>query len=244
MLRDFVANNLDIEINEAKTELGKDRLKFLGFYLFKVANNGKTGIRVAEPDKLYDKLKKFDFWNVKDCLYFLKWFKGILNYYDIVNDLSDFLRKTELRLIARSSKKRKGSSIEQRPGRVIYDYYHKGCKSTIDIFQMRKDTKLSYKEYLINAAWLQKREYIKYKGAENEWQIYLWALFTRQRGLDAITKEPIQLGNFEIHHVKPRAKGGDNSLDNLILLNTSTHKLLHSSKEVPKEYKRYRKHLK
>lgn len=74
--------------------------------------------------------------------------------------------------------------------------------------------------------------------------IYTWNLYTRQQGMDIISKERLDINSMEIHHKKPLNKGGSNSLENLILVNKQTHKLIHNNEITEnKLIKRYRKLL-
>ena len=117
----------------------------------------------------------------------------------------------------------------------------------IDIWALRKATRTSYKEYLKNAEWLKKRDYLDYRESESAFDgafQYLWSLWTKQKGKDAITKENLNPFEAEIHHIKPVVKGGSNELENLILISRETHKLLHNRENLDKRFEKYQKHLK
>lgn len=241
-IKEYIDQELDITINETKTKLNKNHMNFLGFHLYR--DNCKTGAGIR-IDKLKDYVKeanKYRFMSNNETEHFIKWLRGVLQYFDIINDAGPLLSKIGLRLLIRS--RRKGCHLKQRKGKVIYDYEFAGKHYIIDIFDMRKATKLSVKDYNQNGAWLRRREAIKKIWYENyTYAIWIYDLFTRQRGIDPISKEPIKLGKYEheIHHIRPRSKGGKDELSNMILVNKETHQEIHNSDS--KRTERYRRYI-
>ena len=57
------------------------------------------------------------------------------------------------------------------------------------------------------------------------------SLYCGQLGLCAITKLPLEIEEMEVHHKKPRSKGGTDEYKNLIYVNTYVHKLIHCTSE-------------
>ncbi|MGL5750988.1 MAG: group II intron reverse transcriptase/maturase [Paraclostridium sp.] len=55
------------------------------------------------------------------------------------------------------------------------------------------------------------------------------SLYCGQLGVCAISKEPLEIGNMECHHIIPRKNNGSDKYDNLILLKTEIHKLIHAT---------------
>lgn len=55
------------------------------------------------------------------------------------------------------------------------------------------------------------------------------SLYVGQNGVCPISKEPLQIGNMECHHKIPKIKGGTDKYQNLILLKTEVHKLIHAN---------------
>lgn len=53
------------------------------------------------------------------------------------------------------------------------------------------------------------------------------SLYCGQQGLCAITKLPLEIGEFETHHIKPVSLGGTDKYSNLVMLNKAIHKLVH-----------------
>ncbi len=53
------------------------------------------------------------------------------------------------------------------------------------------------------------------------------SLYIGQNGKCRITKLRLDPKNMECHHIEPRSRGGDDSYDNLVLLNKEVHKLIH-----------------
>lgn len=55
------------------------------------------------------------------------------------------------------------------------------------------------------------------------------SLYIGQLGKDNITGNMLALKNIEVHHKKPKEKGGDDRYNNLVLINSDTHKLIHAT---------------
>ncbi len=55
------------------------------------------------------------------------------------------------------------------------------------------------------------------------------SLYVAQRGKCAISKEPLRLGDMEVHHLTPRASGGKDNYANLALVTGDVHKLIHAT---------------
>ena len=96
---------------------------------------------------------------------------------------------------------------------------------------------------MVNNFWIKLRETLKEKPFEDEYRVYYYALYTKQKGLDAITKKPLKIDHMEIHHVTPRKNGGDNSLGNLILVDKDIHHLIHYGNTNDKKIKKYQSKL-
>ena len=63
------------------------------------------------------------------------------------------------------------------------------------------------------------------------------SLYVAQKGVCAITKEPLNIANMECHHKKTLNNGGDDRYSNLILILKEVHKLIHcTSEELIKKY--------
>ncbi len=57
------------------------------------------------------------------------------------------------------------------------------------------------------------------------------SLYVAQRGKCAITGQPLEFGDMEVHHVLPVSKGGKDNYKNLALLAYDTHKLVHATEQ-------------
>lgn len=55
------------------------------------------------------------------------------------------------------------------------------------------------------------------------------SLYVAQRGKCAICKEPLLLGDMEVHHVTPISNGGKDNYSNLTLVTGNVHKLIHAT---------------
>ena len=239
-VKEFISQNLEIEINEAKSHKRHNEIHFLGFKLVKNGHNS-IWILMDAPKEYLAKVKRLKLNTLKQCQEFMKWLRGVINYFDIANNLNEFLSAVNRKLYYR---KRRG--VIERIGDT-FQYGEKRDKVIVDIWAMRKATRTSFKEYLTETEWIKKREYLVYKESDKAMDgsfQYLWCLWTRQRGRDAITKEQLDPFKAEIHHVKPVAKGGLNTLENLILITTENHCKLHNGKDLDRRFEKYRKHLK
>lgn len=236
LIRGFVNESEIATINEDKSRLGYGPFNFLGYRIIK--NKQSLWIKMDNIQKYNKELKHFKFNSIQNCKDFVIWLRGILQYYDIANDLEDFLNKIDRRLYYRS----KNSQIRKVEGQSKY-LFGTGTRITeIAPFEMRKASRISFKEYLVDSEWLTRREQLK-NSSLGEWTIFKWLLFTIQKGKDKITGDKLDISHMDIHHINPRKREGLNSLDNLILINESTHKELHYGKTDNPKYRRYRKIL-
>ncbi len=66
------------------------------------------------------------------------------------------------------------------------------------------------------------------------------SLYIGQLGKCAITKEELEVGNMECHHIQPRSQGGLDNYNNLVLITKEVHKLIHSTQtETINKYLKY-----
>ena len=91
---------------------------------------------------------------------------------------------------------------------------------------------------------IRERELLKSRTTSSEYRMFLWALFTGQRGISPITKKKLEINDLVIHHIKPKSKGSNNNPDNLIIIDSETHKQIHGKEKYNAEIEKYRKHLK
>lgn len=238
---EFIRNNLEIEINEAKTKYRKNEFDFLGFHLKKSKErNGAVWIRISEPERYLKKLDEFRFNTVEDTLRFVKWYRGIMYYYDIVNDMGYLIDRIQDRMYFRSTKK---TSIIRRTEDHKYELLEKDRKIEIDLYEIRKYSKVSFKDYLVKSIWLTRRELIKEKVWDNSYNLFHLALWTKQKGKNPVTGKDLYIGDLVIHHINPRKKQGSNGLSNLMLIDKKTHDLIHGTGKCNAKIERLRKHL-
>lgn len=243
MTKEFLFKNMNVPTKDVCFESSCDKCHFLGFFVFKNKTKNKVGIRISNPNKIIEKIKQCKFNGLNETWNFLRWYVNMLNYFDIVNDMTPILKTLENRLWKRSSRK---TAWIKKIGSSKYQYTYSGKTVTIDVFQLRKNSKVSFKEYLINGSWLQQRELLKISDFHNtKWyQIYKYSLWTKQKGKDPITNEPLNINEMDIHHIKPKKQDGTDEIENLILINRSTHKMIHSKKETNfRKIIQYRKYL-
>ena len=238
VISSFIDTNLEIEINQIKSHYRHNQIHFLGFKIIK--NKRSIWIFIDNLKEYTSRLRQFKLNTYSQCHAFMKWFRGILNYFDIVNDMGEFLDTVSLRLYRRN-KRGVITKVDN-----IYEYGEGKEKTIIDIYALRKTTRTSYKEYIIGSKWLEKRELLKYRDSDKAIHgafQYLWSLWTKQKGKDAITKENLAPFDAQIHHIIPVSKGGSNYLDNLVLVSSKTHYLIHHGTDLDKRFEKYRKHL-
>lgn len=69
------------------------------------------------------------------------------------------------------------------------------------------------------------------KGQTIEYNDNRISKYISQYGKCAITKEILEIGNMESHHIIPKSKGGTDKFDNLIFIISDVHKLIHATNE-------------
>lgn len=57
------------------------------------------------------------------------------------------------------------------------------------------------------------------------------SLYVGQEGRCRITKQILEIGNMEVHHIKLKSRGGTDEYCNLIFITAAVHKLIHAVKE-------------
>ena len=71
------------------------------------------------------------------------------------------------------------------------------------------------------------------------------SLYIAQRGKCAVCKEPLLMGNMEVHHIIPKSSGGKDSYANLTLVTREVHKLIHATNpDIIQNYLEKLKHCK
>lgn len=92
------------------------------------------------------------------------------------------------------------------------------CKSDLKPFEV-EEKKLHWK-FCIELI-----EYLNYESAE--FNVNRISKYANQQGKCWVTKKPVGL-NFECHHITPRYLGGNDSYENLIVINEDIHDLVHA----------------
>ena len=67
------------------------------------------------------------------------------------------------------------------------------------------------------------------QGQSTEYNDNRISLYIGQLGKCAITKEELEVGNMECHHIQPKSQGGLDNYNNLVLITKEVHKLIHST---------------
>ena len=241
-LRNFVTNELDITINEDKTKLGNNEpVEFLGFWFKRFPEN--ILIKPADEREILDTIKSCKIGNHSEALKYMQYCRGVLNYYDICNNMKDVMDAMCARMWTRGV--RRNGIFSKDEGHQIFrekNVTSKRKQIVFDVWGMRRKSKLSFKEYLVGNGWLNSREHIS-EDVENEYTVFKWQLFTCQKGKDPISKKPLNLNEMVVHHIRSIENGGSNDFRNLILINETTHKMIHGAQSDDKKIRKYQKAL-
>lgn len=208
-------------------QLSYNQFNFLDYRIIKRFENNipKIGITPANPFRIRQLIKSTKWNNIKDICNSMNIILKIFNKYDICNNMKFYLNQLSLRMLKIS--KRKNSILIKIPNKVIYKYTDKKIEYFINIYELRKLMKISFKEYLLHPQFLVAKDKMNYLTIHAQaHQFYKWALWIKQKGKD-IDNTFLQLKNNHIHHIN--GKHTDNRFCNLILVNIQTHKLIHSS---------------
>ena len=65
------------------------------------------------------------------------------------------------------------------------------------------------------------------KHQDTEWELTRLRVYNEQYGKCKITKEFVKHNEFDIHHIIPKKYGGNDNIDNLIMLKKDIHKAIH-----------------
>ena len=78
------------------------------------------------------------------------------------------------------------------------------------------------------------------QGQSTEYNDNRISLYIGQLGKCAVTKEELEVGNMECHHIQPKSLGGLDNYNNLVLITKEVHKLIHSTQmETINKYLKY-----
>ena len=227
----FIQQKFNIKI---ASKLNYNQVDYLNFHIKKmksVDNIPKINITPSNIKELHQQIKKLNFRNAYECLNSLQRILNLMNYYDIVNNFVWFLELLDFRIAKHT--RRTGSCLKRiwNKEKKEYEYMFQYCKQEFkfSVWNLRRIFKISYKEYIIHPLWLLLRERLNNISIKyiNSYQLHKWELWTKQKGLDYCTSKLLNPYKVHIHH-----KDGNrlnNKIDNLILINNNTHKLIHNT---------------
>lgn len=216
-------------------KLNYNQLDYLNFHIKKmkdINNIWKINITPSNIKDLHIQIKQLKFRSAIECIKSLQKLICLMNYYDITNNLVWLLELIDLRI--RRHTHRTGSCLKKIWNKNLneYEYVFKYCTQEFkfSIWKLRRIFKTSYKEYIIHPLWLMLREHLNDISLQyiSPYQLHKWELWNIQKGLDYCTNKLLNPINCHIHH-----KDGNrlnNQIDNLILINESTHRLIHNYK--------------
>ena len=240
-IQDFIYKTFN---NTVTIKCDYNHCDFGKFRIIKRKEHGipKIGITPNNPKEVY-KLIRLTKWNTpKEIANSLQTIINLFIQYDICNDMSFYLNQLGLRLLKIA--KRKNSVLKKVPKKVQYEYTYKSQSYGIDIYELRKTLKVSFKEYIMNSKWLLDRDKLNNLTVfMHGHQLYRWSLWTKQKGKDKILHRNLNPRWIHIHHIN--GNHADNRLSNLILIDQDVHKLIHSNiKTNNKDIIKYRKYIK
>lgn len=218
----LISNNIHLKI-----KTGYDKFDFLGYRIIKryEHNQSKIGITPSNSKEVYRIIKNTKWNSVQDISLSLSNIIKLFNKYDICNNMKFYLNALGLRLLKIA--RRRTTLLQPVKGHVLYTYTMNNKQFKIDIYELRRLMRVSFKEYLLHPVLMQK-DLISVPTIYFHGHIlYRWALWIKQLGKDGITKKILNLNNMHIHHIN--GDHFDNRFNNLILISKQVHYLLHSN---------------
>ncbi len=190
---------------------------------------------------------------------------GVHNYYNCAtncnNDMSKLSNQTRTKIFVRL-KSRKVNKLDKLPD-YIKKVYGKsdmlriiGDKPLLPLAYIQHSKLLNFsqaniynpidREKIHNTQKVTDYKTIKYlienpiQGQSVEYNDNRISLYIGQLGKCAITKEELEIGSMECHHIQPRSQGGLDNYNNLVLITKEVHKLIHSTQsETISKYLKY-----
>lgn len=248
--KNFIENTLKLKVNDNKSDivnLKKKNLEFLGFRYKLVKENGKYGGRSHMSKGSILKVKKTMRASVKALkknpsyqnakLYNLK-VRGIINYYRMASMISQdlcqiyFSIQKALKVITKGQPVRYDSSNSYKamyPGITFRTFWIMGlCLYPLHSKYVRP---MNYSEEEFSEKY--KRNCKRLLNCViDEWSYLRYLVYKRDKGICKYTGIEVEIDEFDIHHVVPKYLGGEDTLNNLVLVSREYHqthyKELHS----------------
>ena len=247
----FIECTLGLEVNDDKSDivnLKKKNLEFLGFRykLVKTRNEytGKSHITKQSAKKIYQTLK-----NSLDVLrkhptpnnaklYNMK-VRGIINYYNMASMISSdlaviyFKLQKTLKLLTNKQPTRYDMSKSYKslyPNIRFRTYWI----SEVCLFPLYGNFRIpmNYKPDNCTTSSFKENCIILLNNIVDEWSYLRYLVYKRDKGICKYTGSEVDIDGFDIHHVIPKYLGGEDTLNNLVLVSREYHqahyKELHS----------------
>ena len=198
-----------------------------GFYIKKrKLEKNYLEIKIANIKLIKKYIRTFKFNSFLEIWKIKKWILMIMSYYDIVNDISELTNALINRMYYRS---KHNKHLKKVSNKSEYIFNNNDTIIALDIFDIRKYTKISYKEYIFNKFWIKSKDYLTPWNTIKfiNYNIYIQALFVKQRGKDILTNKPLDFNNIYIYHLTTNQNKNLNVLKNLILISSETYKEIH-----------------
>ena len=254
MVKNLLDTEIGIQLNLQRTcirqlsKFGNESIDFLGYKI--KTTNGHIRLSIKDFSKTCSEIRtgcrkilyKMMMGKEKNIHELNSFLSSYINYYDICTNLEPLISYCNKILYNIGYKKLK--VLDKLPNEDIYTIKRpfNGRKSTINLYDLRKNTSLSYKNYVsvpywkpnsVNEfAWV--NQITKYN--ESFKSIYLHGLLLKYP-IDFITGTDFrEILHIDIHHKISVSMGGSDEFDNLIPLSTYSRRLVNCSKSTIKKY--------
>ena len=140
ILKEYFTNyNIDDIFN-----LHYKKIIFLNFKIYK--NEFGLNIFIADETLLHKQVKSYKWNSIQEIKQFLHWMNEVFTNYDITTKMDNFIRYLTRRMLCIA--KRKHTNLSKVEKHLIFKYTFNGKEILMDPYQMRKQTRKHFRNYL------------------------------------------------------------------------------------------------